>query len=297
MSMASYIPLAADKIVAEDNAVYMIHNARGGVWGDHNDIIAYGETTRGMSRLLAKAYAKRTGKTPEEIAAMMDRESFFFGDEIVSAGFADEVVEAVEESDEETATALARMAFHDCVNRMAADIQAVRADLNKAAALAGTAAQTRAQATPKPADKGAKDMTLEQLKAEHPELVAAIEAEAREGMFTADELAAAKCDGAAAENQRIKDVRAQLIPGHEALIEQLAADGKTTGAEAAMAIIGAEKALRQQAAAAIEGEANPAVPHAAAGGGESKTMKRAEFNALSEAKRRAFLAAGGKLID
>ena len=184
MSMASYIPLAADKIVAEDNAVYMIHNARGGVWGDHNDIIAYGETTRGMSRLLAKAYAKRTGKTPEEIAAMMDRESFFFGDEIVSAGFADEVVEAVEESDEETATALARMAFHDCVNRMAADIQAVRADLNKAAALAGTAAQTRAQATPKPADKGAKDMTLEQLKAEHPELVAAIEAEAREGMFT-----------------------------------------------------------------------------------------------------------------
>lgn len=302
MSMASYIPLAADRIVAEDNAIYMIHNVRGGVWGDHNDILKYGEMTKAMSRMLARAYVARSGKSAEEIAAMMDRETYLFGEDMVAEGFADEIIGATSEEDRETATALARMAMDECSNRMAADVAAVKADLTKAAALAGRInQQPRATATAKPADKGARTMlTLTQLRAEHSELVAAIEAEARQGMITTEELqaqlATAKADGAAAENQRIKDVRAQLIPGHEALIEALAADGKTSGAEAALAIVGAEKALRNQALAAIEGEAPPAAPHAEGGDG-GKTMKRAAFNALSQADRRAFNASGGKIID
>lgn len=303
MSMASYIPLAADRIVAEDNAIYMIHNVRGGVWGDHNDILKYGEMTKAMSRMLARAYVARSGKSAEEIAAMMDRETYLFGEDMVAAGFADEVIGATAgDEDRETATALARMALDECSNRMAADVAAVKADLTKAAALAGRINhQPRAKATAKPADEGARSMlTLTQLRAEHPELVAAIEAEARQGMITTEELqaqlATAKADGAAAENQRIKDVRAQLIPGHEALIEALAADGKTSGAEAALAIVGAERALRNQALAAIEGEAPPAAPHAEASDG-GKTMKRAAFNALSQADRRAFNASGGKIID
>lgn len=155
----------------------------------------------------------------------------------------------------------------------------------------------RAQAKPSPADKGAKDMTLEQMRAEHPELVAAIEAEARAGMHTAEELDSARSEGAAAENQRINDVRAQLIPGHEALIEQLAADGKTTGAQAAMAIIAAEKSQRIAAAAAIDEEAPAPVPAVAAEAATGKTIKRKDFDALSQDKRRAFLADGGKITD
>jgi ATP-dependent protease ClpP protease subunit len=299
MSMASYIPLAADRIVAEDNAIYMIHNVRGGVWGDHNDILNFGESTKGMSRLIARAYAKKTGKSAEEIAEMMDKETYLFGEDIVDAGFADEVVEAAEKDDDDEAAALmAKMAFDDCMNRMAADVAAVKADLTKAAALAGRlTTKPRAQAKPSPADKGAKDMTLEQMRAEHPELVAAIEAEARAGMHTAEELDSARSEGAAAENQRINDVRAQLIPGHEALIEQLAADGKTTGAQAAMAIIAAEKSQRIAAAAAIDEEAPAAVPAVAAEAATGKTMKRKDFDALSQDKRRAFLADGGKITD
>lgn len=137
-------------------------------------------------------------------------------------------------------------------------------------------------------------MNLETLKAEHPDLVQAITAEAQTGMAAA--IASARSEGASAENQRIKDVRAQLIPGHEALIEQLAADGKTTGAEAAMAIVGAEKNLRQGAASAIQSEANPPAAHVEAAEG-GKTLKRAAFNALSQADRRAFNASGGKIID
>lgn len=50
-----------------------------------------------------------------------------------------------------------------------------------------------------------------------------------------------RAEGSAGERDRIKAVREQAMPGHEALIEALAADGKTTGPEAAMAVVAAEK--------------------------------------------------------
>ena len=52
---------------------------------------------------------------------------------------------------------------------------------------------------------------------------------------------AARDEGATAERQRIQDVRSHSMPGHEALVEALAFDGKTTGPEAAVAVLQAEK--------------------------------------------------------
>ena len=82
-----------------------------------------------------------------------------------------------------------------------------------------------------------------------------------------DAIAKAKTEahtaGAAAERERIAAVRAQAIPGHDALIEQLAFDGKTTGPEAAMAILAAERQLRAAHQTAIDA-APPAVDAALA---------------------------------
>lgn len=50
-----------------------------------------------------------------------------------------------------------------------------------------------------------------------------------------------RAEGAAAERSRIVGVREQTIPGHEALVEALAFDGKTSPAEAAMAVNAAER--------------------------------------------------------
>lgn len=63
--------------------------------------------------------------------------------------------------------------------------------------------------------------------------------------------------GRAAEQARAAAVRAQHIPGHDALIERLAADGKTTGPEAAMAVLAAEKTLRQAAQTALAASPKP----------------------------------------
>lgn len=50
--------------------------------------------------------------------------------------------------------------------------------------------------------------------------------------------------GAEAERARIKDVEAQALPGHTELIEQLKWDGQTTGEQAAVKILQAEKETR-----------------------------------------------------
>jgi signal peptide peptidase SppA len=78
--------------------------------------------------------------------------------------------------------------------------------------------------------------------AENPEAAAVLRAEGR-------------VEGAISERDRIAAVRAQSLPGHEALIEQLAADGHTTGPEAAMAVVAAESALRQEQAQSREDDA------------------------------------------
>lgn len=62
-----------------------------------------------------------------------------------------------------------------------------------------------------------------------------------------DAAALLRAEGAETERQRIAAVRAQTMPGHEALIEQLAADGSTTGPEAAVQVLAAERARQATA--------------------------------------------------
>jgi ClpP class serine protease len=73
-----------------------------------------------------------------------------------------------------------------------------------------------------------------------------------------------RSEGAQAERDRVAGVRAALLPGHEALIEQLVADGTTTPAQAAAAVIAAERETLAAAAAAHRADAPPAAPGGAA---------------------------------
>lgn len=95
-------------------------------------------------------------------------------------------------------------------------------------------------------------MTTKQIVAqEHPEIAEAFRAE---GMASGIE------KGAQQERQRIKDVEEQALAGHEALIAKLKFDGKTTGPEAAVQVLAAERAknanrldtLRQSVAAPVQ---------------------------------------------
>lgn len=60
-----------------------------------------------------------------------------------------------------------------------------------------------------------------------------------------------RLQAASAECARIQAVMAQDYPGHTALVKQLAFDGKTTGPEAAMAVLGAERTANKGRASDI----------------------------------------------
>ncbi len=100
-SSASIIALAAkienpeSKILVEDNAVYMIHNAWSTVMGNHLELEKEAGLLVSIDNLMAKYYEQISGKDAKEIHSLMDEETFFFGSEIVDAGFADEVIASV----------------------------------------------------------------------------------------------------------------------------------------------------------------------------------------------------------
>ena len=100
-SAASYIASnpSIDKITAEENAVYMIHNAQGCACGDNRAMSEMSNLLDSMNNILAKSYAKKSGKKVKEIRSLMDSTTFYFGDEIKSSGFVDDMVKSPEKID------------------------------------------------------------------------------------------------------------------------------------------------------------------------------------------------------
>lgn len=78
----------------------------------------------------------------------------------------------------------------------------------------------------------------------------------------AEAAAILRAEGAESERARIQAVREQSMPGHEALIEALAFDGKTSGPEAAVKVLAAERARISGASAARAADAPAPVPTA-----------------------------------
>jgi len=180
MSMASYIPQACDEVMAEDNAVYMIHNARGGVWGAHNEVQKYGKYLQGLSGITARELAKQTGKrdkakSVEQVQELMDAETFFFGEEMVEHGFVDSIIQSADGGDKETALASAQASFADAQALMASDQGRVKADLQLAMQLYDTDTPPAAPAAGIKTQEG-KQMNLQALLAANPQAKAEYDA-------------------------------------------------------------------------------------------------------------------------
>ena len=110
-SMASYIALAGDEIKAYDNATYMIHNPWTYSMGDYRQLKKDSDVCYGLAKILNKTYSHKSHKNQKEIAKLMDDESWFYGEEIVSAGFADTLLKSNEDKPKEQALALASQAL------------------------------------------------------------------------------------------------------------------------------------------------------------------------------------------
>lgn len=109
-------------------------------------------------------------------------------------------------------------------------------------------------------------MTKEELLAQHPELAEAFRTEGR---------AEGQALGAETERNRIKAVLEQKAPGHEALVEGMAWDGKSTAGDAAVAVLSAQRAKTAQVAKNITEDAPGAlnVPNKASANDEEEEDK------------------------
>lgn len=92
-SMASVVAMAGDVIYMPANATMMVHKPWGGQVGDADDMRDYADLLDKVEGTLIQAYARKTGKTPEDIAAMLKKTTWMDGNEAVAAGFADQVLE------------------------------------------------------------------------------------------------------------------------------------------------------------------------------------------------------------
>lgn len=95
-SAATLPPLACDNIYAYEGSEIMIHNPRASVSGTPKEIIGYGEGLLKRAASVAELYQKRmSGKTLDEVQAMMDAETWFTPQEAVDIGFCNGVIEVV----------------------------------------------------------------------------------------------------------------------------------------------------------------------------------------------------------
>lgn len=114
-SMASIIALAGDKIKAYDNSLYMIHNASMWAGGDAKELRKKADHLESITNMLAKNYISKSGKSEKEIIKLLDDETWFYGSEIMEAGFVDEIIASDAEIDSASAILLADESVKSCM--------------------------------------------------------------------------------------------------------------------------------------------------------------------------------------
>src|SRR5690606_666711 len=72
-----------------DFTSFMIHEVRSFGSGTSDELRAEAERIERLNTLIARRYSERSGKSETEIRKLMNEETWYYGREIVEAGFAD----------------------------------------------------------------------------------------------------------------------------------------------------------------------------------------------------------------
>ena len=95
-SIASVIALAGDTVIMAENALFMIHNPWGFAMGDASEMRKTADLLDKIGGSLVTAYASKSGKSDDEISALMDAETWMTAQEAKDAGFIDEISEQMD---------------------------------------------------------------------------------------------------------------------------------------------------------------------------------------------------------
>jgi len=215
-SMASYIAIAPrtvnkdSKVTVSENSMYFIHNPWNVMAGDYRAMAKEAEILERLAGMVSSTYSFVSGKADSEIRSMMDDNTWFIGNDIMTDGFAnnfeqinkpendDTQNDSAQTIDRNTLIVNAKLAIDKTREKLRGQ---ARNDLDKAVALlandsfykgflsvplqtgmpAGSVMEKLKKTESK--DKSETEggvMNKEELKAKHPELYAAMFEEGRE---------------------------------------------------------------------------------------------------------------------
>ncbi|RQR48928.1 Clp protease ClpP [Burkholderia sp. Bp9126] len=116
-SAASLILMACDKIEMPSNAMLMIHNPHTVAAGEAEDLRKLADLLESTSDNMLAAYVERSGRTEEEVRAIMDAETWLTAAQAKEQGFCDAVADPI------------RIAAYAGAARLAARFSAVPAEI------------------------------------------------------------------------------------------------------------------------------------------------------------------------
>ncbi|WP_175656520.1 head maturation protease, ClpP-related [Burkholderia ambifaria] len=116
-SAASLILMACDRIEMPSNARLMIHNPYTVAAGEAGDLRKLADLLESMSDSMLAAYVERSGRTEDEVRAIMDAETWLTAAQAKEQGFCDAVVDPI------------RIAAYAGAARLAARFAAVPAEI------------------------------------------------------------------------------------------------------------------------------------------------------------------------
>lgn len=92
-SAASVIAMGGDRIEIAPNAQMMVHQAWVGICGNKQDFAAMLPTLEQIDNALIDTYTARTGRSRDEIVALVEAETYMSAQKCVDLGFADAIME------------------------------------------------------------------------------------------------------------------------------------------------------------------------------------------------------------
>ena len=254
-SAASVIMCAGDDVQVYPGSMVMIHGVSGLLWDYYNlqDLKKLQKDFDASERAIAEIYHAKTGIATDQLRNMMTRETWMVGQEAIDNGFANTLLE-----DEGPTASLS-------ADKKVMLVAGIRHDVGAFRCIPGTIPVNNSIQAVQPAgnkkepSKGGqkkkeekKNMNLEELRAQYPELVAQIEQQAAE---------TARTEAVAQERARL-----QAIESIEASVgdAQLIRDAKYGEAPCTAEQL-ALKAMQRQAALGTQHLANVAADNAASG--------------------------------
>ena len=251
-SAASVIAMAGDVIQISIGGTVMIHEPSVTLFDSYDQQQLKGviKMLDAASRSAAEVYAEKTGLEIDAIRSMMAKTTWMIGQEAIDKGFATDLMEGVAQmtmSTDKSALLVGGLRFSAKGLRNIPQGIPVK-DISPAAAAPRPTAGIQKNTT----QGGKQIMTMEELRAAHPELVAQVEGAAQ---------AAARDEAMAAERARIQAIE-EIAPGvGDAKLVQDAKFGEHPCTAPELAL----KAMQQQAKLGTQHLQNTAADFAASG--------------------------------